>query len=70
MPGKLSLSEYTLDINVRKCDLKLFDFSEIEDYVRALTGDRDYQYDAIKPGWPPKIPHVWPLENPPPSSCF
>lgn len=48
MPGKLSLSEYTLDINVRKCDLKLFDFSEIEDYVRALTGDRDYQYDAIK----------------------
>src|SRR5664280_1694061 len=22
------------------------------------------------PGWPPKIPHLWPLENPPPSGCF
>lgn len=48
MPNKLSLSEHTLEINVRKCDLTRFDFSEVEDYVRALTGDRDYQYDAIK----------------------
>ena len=22
------------------------------------------------PGWPPKIPHLWPLENPPPSGSF
>lgn len=22
------------------------------------------------PGWPPKIPHLWPLENPPPGGCF
>ena len=22
------------------------------------------------PGWPPKIPHLWPLENPPPNGCF
>lgn len=48
MPNKLSLSEHTLDINLRKCDLTRFDFSEVEEYVRALTGDRDYQYDAIK----------------------
>lgn len=48
MPNKLSLSEHTLDINMRKCDVARFDFSEIEEYVRALTGDREYQYDAIK----------------------
>ena len=23
-----------------------------------------------RPGWPPKIPHLWPLENPPPSGYF
>jgi type III restriction enzyme len=48
MPNRLSLSEHTLDINLRKCDVNCFDFSEVEEYVRALTGDRDYQYDAIK----------------------
>lgn len=48
MPNKLSLSEHTLDINMRKCDVTRFDFSEVEDYVHALTGDRDYQFDAIK----------------------
>lgn len=48
MPNKLSLSEHTLDINMRKCDVTLFDFSEVEEYVRALTGDRDYQFDAVK----------------------
>ena len=48
MPNKLSLSEHTLDINLRKCDVTGFDFSEVEEYVRALTGDRDYQYEAIK----------------------
>ena len=21
----------------------------------------------FRPGWPPKIPHLWPLENPPPA---
>jgi len=44
----LSLSEHTLDINVRKCDVNRFDFSEIEEYVLTLTGDREYQYKAIK----------------------
>lgn len=48
MPNKLSLSEHTLDINMRKCDVTRFDFSEVEEYVRALTGDREYQYDAVK----------------------
>lgn len=57
---KLNLSDHTLDINVRKCNYEKFDFSEIEDFVRALTGDlpapvyadrqagREFQYKAIK----------------------
>lgn len=45
---RLSLSEHTLDVNVRKCDVELLDFSELEDYVLTLTGNRDYQYNAIK----------------------
>jgi len=45
---KLNLSEHTLDINERKCNLELFDFSEIEDFVREIAGTRDYQYEAIK----------------------
>ena len=45
---KLSLSEHTLDVNTRKCDVELFDWSEVEDYVLTLTGERDYQYNAIK----------------------
>jgi type III restriction enzyme len=45
---RLSLSEHTLDINVHRCDVGQFDFSEVEEYVLALTGDRDYQYKAIK----------------------
>lgn len=46
--AKLSLSKHTLDINPRACDLERFDFAEIEDYVRALTAGRDYQYNAIR----------------------
>lgn len=46
--AKLSLSEHTLDVNPRACDLELFDFSEIEEYVRALTAGRDYQFEAIR----------------------
>ena len=45
---KLNLSEHTLDINVRKCSFDKFRFSNIEDYVRAVTGGREYQYQAIK----------------------
>ncbi len=45
---KISLSEHTLDVNVRKCNVDLFDFSEVEEYVRTLVGDREYQFKAIK----------------------
>ncbi len=45
---KLNLSEHTLDINIRKCNYDKFRFSEIEDYVRAVSGGREYQYQAIK----------------------
>ncbi|HOC61403.1 MAG TPA: DEAD/DEAH box helicase family protein, partial [Smithellaceae bacterium] len=45
---KLNLSEHTLDINLRKCSYDKFRFSDIEEYVRAVTGGREYQYDAIK----------------------
>jgi type III restriction enzyme len=45
---KLNLSEHTLDINIRKCSYEKFRFSYIEDYVRAVTCGREYQYQAIK----------------------
>jgi type III restriction enzyme len=45
---KLNLSEHTLDINIRKCNYEKFRFSDIEDYVRAVSGGRDFQYQAIK----------------------
>lgn len=45
---QMNLSDHTLDINIRRCNYDKFNFSEIEDYVRQLTGSRDYQYDAIK----------------------
>ena len=45
---KLNLSEHTLDVNVRKCSFEKFRFSDIEEYVRAVTGGREYQYQAIK----------------------
>ena len=45
---KLNLSEHTLDINIRKCRYEKFRFSDIEDYVRAVSGDREYEYQAIK----------------------
>lgn len=45
---KLNLSDHTLDINIRKCNYNKFDYSEIEDFVQALVGDREYQYNCIK----------------------
>ncbi len=41
---RLNLSDHTLDINIRRCNYKKFNFSEVEDYVRALVWSRDYQY--------------------------
>jgi type III restriction enzyme len=46
--ARLSLSEHTLEVNTRRSDIGLFDFSEVEDYVLTLTGDRKYQLSAIK----------------------
>lgn len=45
---KLNLEDHTLKIEVRKCNYEKFDFSEIEDFVRELTGGREFQYKAIK----------------------
>jgi len=45
---KLNLSEHTLDVNIRKCSYVKFRFADIEEYVLAVTGSRDYQYNAIK----------------------
>ncbi len=45
---RINLSEHSLDINIRKCDYAKFSFKEIEDYVRALAGTREYQYEAIR----------------------
>ncbi len=46
--NKISLSELTLDIDPKKYDIDKFDFSEIEDYVQALSSGRKYQFDAIR----------------------
>lgn len=46
--AKLNLSEHTLDVNDRKFDVEQFDFQEIEDFVKQLTGSRAYQFEAIK----------------------
>ncbi|MBN1333231.1 MAG: DEAD/DEAH box helicase family protein [Synergistales bacterium] len=45
---RLNLSEHTLDINVRKCNYSKFRFADVEDYVRAITGSREYQFQAIR----------------------
>jgi type III restriction enzyme len=45
---KLNLSEHTLEVNEKRCDLEAFDFREREDWVKQLTGSRTYQYEAIK----------------------
>jgi type III restriction enzyme len=45
---KMNLSEHTLDINIRRCNYNKFNFSAIEEYVRQLTGTREYQYQAVK----------------------
>ncbi|MEW6669284.1 MAG: DEAD/DEAH box helicase family protein [Thermodesulfobacteriota bacterium] len=46
--SRMNLSDHTLDINFRRCNYSLFRFGEIEEYVRELTGSRDYQFEAIK----------------------
>jgi len=46
--NKINLERYTLEVNLRKVNYDKFDFREIEEFVRPLTGGRQYQYDAIR----------------------
>jgi len=45
---KLNLGDHTLDVEIKRCDYTQFDFGEVEDFVRELSGGREYQFDAIK----------------------
>src|SRR3989338_1484288 len=45
---KLNLGDHTLDVEIKRCDYGQFDFSEVEEFVRELSGGREYQFDAIK----------------------
>jgi type III restriction enzyme len=45
---KVDLSEHTLDINPRKYSVELLDLVELDDFIRALAGSREYEYEAIK----------------------
>lgn len=45
---RVNLSEHVLRLNPKKGSRQRFDFSEVEDYVRAITGEREYQFEAIR----------------------
>ena len=45
---RINLSEHVLKINFRKGSRHKFNFNEIEDYVKAISNGRDYQYEAIR----------------------
>jgi type III restriction enzyme len=45
---QINLSEYSFKINTKKCNFNEFRFSDIEEYVEAIAGARQYEYDAIK----------------------
>ncbi len=45
---RINLGNYSLDINPRKTSYEKFDYREIDEYMHAVAGTRDYQYDAIK----------------------
>ncbi len=44
---RVNLSQHVLKVNLRKHNRR-FNFDEIEDYVRAIAGGREYQYEAIR----------------------
>ena len=48
-------------------DEKMLSALEIDYKNKKVNVDLNRLYPDI-PGWPPKIPHLWPLENPPPES--
>jgi len=47
---------------------------EFRQALPNVTGNVDYKIfretlaRITEPRWPPKIPHLWPLENPPPTA--
>jgi type III restriction enzyme len=45
---RINLSEHVLNVNLRKGSRQKFNFNEVEEFVRAVTGDREYQYEAIR----------------------
>lgn len=45
---KISLSGHVLTVNTRAYSRDAFEFEEFDPYVKALTGSREYQYNAIK----------------------
>lgn len=45
---RINLGDYSLDINPRKINYEKFDYREVDEYMRAIAGSRDYQYEAIK----------------------
>ena len=44
-------------------------YFEFDEYVTLKNALPDYLRPVVTmaPRWPPKIPHLWPLENPPPT---
>jgi RHS repeat-associated protein len=54
-------------------DLDMVDGKPTTESLQSLYGYISKNYgknSTVDPGWPPKIPHLWPLENPPPNGCF
>lgn len=45
---RINLSQRVLQVSQKKHRGQKFDFSEVEEYVRAVTGEREYQYEAIR----------------------
>lgn len=45
---RINLSENVLKINLRKGGRHKFNFGEVEEFVHAVTGDREYQFEAVK----------------------
>lgn len=45
---RINLSEHVLNINLKKGGRQKFNFSEIEEFVRAIVGNREYQYEAVR----------------------
>ena len=79
-PGELAQSDYThmgkLGITIANHPFDHLLYHFVLTYSNWETGSVCFSEsfeslsEGLQPGWPPKIPHLWPLENPPPSGCF